>query len=268
MAGVDRIVAGGVKAEEKTPLIRQLSRRSSTNGAESHWGEEYDDELNSKEIKAEFITKVYTILSAQCFLLFGGIALFGFVASLRTWWLTAIQPNVAIMWGCFGLSIALLCVLAFKKDQYPINFFLLFFFTLFETVDILFVSVPMSEKDPGAVVSAVGTTAVIFLTLTLYACYSKRDFSFLGGFLICALVANILLGIVCWFAHWPMMTFLYHVMGVLIFSGFILYDTDQIVNKIELTEVDTGTAIWGAIELFLDILNLLLHLMALFGGRD
>lgn len=264
---MDRFVAKGAKQAETTPLVRQMSRRSSV--GESHFDvDEYNTELNTAEIKTQFIVKVYTILCAQCTVLFGGIALFGFIPSWQKWWLDTMQSNSGIMWACLIVSIAVLCVLAFQKDKYPQNFIWLLIFTLCETVSVLFVSVPMSAKNPWGLLAAVGATAVIFLTLTAYACYSKRDFSFLGGFLLVTLVAHIFLGIVCWLAGWSALTFLYHILGVLLFCGFILYDTDQIVNKISLTEVDTGTAIWGAIELFLDILNLLLHLMALFGGRD
>ena len=54
--------------------------------------------------------------------------------------------------------------------------------------------------------------------------------------------------------------------GVLIFTGYILYDTDQIINKVQLEDCDTGTAIWGAVELYLDIVNLFLHILALLAN--
>jgi len=90
----------------------------------------------------------------------------------------------------------------------------------------------------------------------------------MGTFLYVALFANIVLGIVAWIFAWTFMFYLYHIAGVLIFTGFIVYDTDQIVNKVSLEDCDTGTAIAGALELYLDILNLFIHLLALFGSRD
>lgn len=111
------------------------------------------------------------------------------------------------------------------------------------------------------VMQALGGTGAIFLTLSAYALTSKKDFSFLGGFLFTGLIVLIVASIAGMFFHVPAMQLAIAAAGVMIFSGFILFDTSRIINGGETNYVV------ATIELYLDLLNLFLSLLRLLSNR-
>lgn len=119
--------------------------------------------------------------------------------------------------------------------------------------------------NPTIVMTALGGTGTIFLGLSGYALTTRKDFSFLGGFVMVgmlvvlgAAVLNIFLGI-------PALFLAVNAAVVLIMSAFILWETSSLIHNGE-TNYIMATA-----GLFLSIINLfqaLLHLLGAFGGND
>ena len=107
-------------------------------------------------------------------------------------------------------------------------------------------------------------TVLIFGALTLYVMTSKRDFSFMAGFLITGLVV-VLIGTLlnAFFFQSPATEFIISGAGVLLFSGFILYDTSNILRHYEVEDYTSAT-----LALYLDILNLFLFLLRFLNSRD
>ncbi|RMG28286.1 MAG: Bax inhibitor-1/YccA family protein [Gammaproteobacteria bacterium] len=110
------------------------------------------------------------------------------------------------------------------------------------------------------VMTALGGTGVVFLGLSAYALTTRRDFSFLGGFLfvglivaMIAMVANLFLGI-------PALSLATSAIVVLIMSGLILFDTSRIIHGGETNYV------MATIALYLDLYNLFIHLLNLLGA--
>lgn len=115
------------------------------------------------------------------------------------------------------------------------------------------------------VMTALGGTGVIFLGLSSYALTTKKDFSFMGGFLMVGLMVVIFSAIANMFLQMPIMSLVINAVVVMIMSGLILFETSRIINGGE-TNYIMATA-----SLFLSILNLfqaLLHLLGAFGGND
>ena len=119
--------------------------------------------------------------------------------------------------------------------------------------------------NPSIVMTAVGGTGTIFLGLSGYALTTRKDFSFLGGFVMVgmlvvlgAAVLNIFLGI-------PALFLAVNAAVVMIMSAFILWQTSSLIRNGE------TNYIMAAAGLFLSILNLfqaLLHLLGAFSGND
>lgn len=109
------------------------------------------------------------------------------------------------------------------------------------------------------IMMAFGSTAVIFLALSGYALTTKKDFSFLSGFLFVGLVVAFLGMLGAWFFEIPALQLAISAVVVLLMSGFILYDTSNIVNGYE------TNYIMATIALYLDIYNMFVNLLALFG---
>ena len=125
----------------------------------------------------------------------------------------------------------------------------------------------LSASGGLVIVHALATTAAAFLTLSGYALISKKDFSFLGGFLSVGLW--VLIGAILF--SWVGSLFGVQVSGlhlaissmaVLLFSGFILFDTHRILSGGERNYV------LATVSLYLSIYNLFIHLLALFGFAD
>ena len=111
-------------------------------------------------------------------------------------------------------------------------------------------------------------TAAAFGALSLYGYTTKRDLTAMGKFLFMGLVGIILAGLVNMI--WPSgtMSFIISVAGVLIFSGLIAYDTQRIKEQYAEsygTDVAEKMAIFGALSLYLDFINLFQFLMSFLG---
>lgn len=124
----------------------------------------------------------------------------------------------------------------------------------------------LALSNGGQVVAmSLAGTGVIFLGLSAYVLTTKKDFSFLGGFLmvgllvaIIAMVANLFLGI-------PALSLAISAAVIMIMSGFILFETSQIINGGETNYV------MATVSLYISIYNIftsLLHILGAFSGDD
>ncbi len=119
--------------------------------------------------------------------------------------------------------------------------------------------------NPSIVSTALGGTGVIFLGLSGYALTTRKDFSFMGGFLMVGMVVVIAASLANIFLQMPIMSLMVSGAVVMLMSGLILYQTSSIINGGE-TNYIMATA-----SLFLSIINMfqaLMHLLGAFGGDD
>jgi modulator of FtsH protease len=116
------------------------------------------------------------------------------------------------------------------------------------------------------VMLAAGGTGIIFLTLAGIATTSRKDFSFLGNFLMVGLILLIVASLANLFFQIPVLSLALSGIAVLLFSGFILYDVSRIVNGGETNYVMATLAIY--LDIYNLFVNLLQLLMALMGERE
>lgn len=108
-------------------------------------------------------------------------------------------------------------------------------------------------------------TAAIFLSLSYYAITSKRDFSFLSSFLMAGMIVVLLAVIASLFLAMPLLNVAISAVVILLMTGYMLYETSEIVNRPETTNYVLATY-----SLYLAIFNMftsILHLLAAFGGE-
>ena len=120
-------------------------------------------------------------------------------------------------------------------------------------------------NGPSLVMQALGGTALVFFSLSGYVLTTRKDFSFLGGFLMVGLLVIVVASIANIFFSIPAVSLAISAAAVLIMSGLILFDTSRIINGGETNYIRATVA------LYLDIYNLfihLLHLLGVFGGDD
>lgn len=119
--------------------------------------------------------------------------------------------------------------------------------------------------NPSIVMTALGGTGVIFLGLSGYALTTRKDFSFMGGFLMVGMLVIIGAALLNIFMGIPALSLTISAAVIMIMSGFILYETSSLIHGGE-TNYIMATA-----SLFLSILNIftsLLHLLGALGGDD
>jgi len=109
------------------------------------------------------------------------------------------------------------------------------------------------------VTMAFGGTAAIFLGLSAYALVSRRDFSFLGGFLMVGILVGFLASLGAVFFHLPALSLAVSAMFVLLMSGLILFETSNIVHGGE------TNYILATVTLYVALFNLFLALLQLLG---
>jgi len=115
------------------------------------------------------------------------------------------------------------------------------------------------------IMQALGGTALIFFALSGYALTSKKDFSFMGGFLMVGLIVVLVASLANIFFQIPALSLAVSAAIIMIMSGLILFDTSRIINGGE------RNYIRATISLYLNIYNIfvhLLHLLGVFGGDD
>lgn len=115
------------------------------------------------------------------------------------------------------------------------------------------------------VATALGGTGVVFLGLSAYALTTKRDFSFMGGFLFVGMMVVLVAMIANLFLEIPAMSLAISAVVVLLMSGMILFDTSRIINGGETNYIR------ATVSLYLDIYNLfvsLLQLLTAFSGDE
>jgi len=115
------------------------------------------------------------------------------------------------------------------------------------------------------IATALGGTGIIFLSLSAYALTTRKDFSFLGGFLITGFMVILIASLANIFLHMPAFSLAISGAVIMIMSGFILFDTSRIINGGE------TNYILATVSLYLSIYNIfvsLLQILGAFSGDD
>lgn len=209
------------------------------------------------DIRMAFIRKVYAILTVQ---LLATAALSG-VSMASTTYKNWIQSNQWMMWVSIFGSLIFLGLTFWKRKSYPTNLAFLAGFTAMEAYSI---SVIVSFTDSKIVLEAVIFTFGIFVALSLFACQSKYDFTSWMPYLFGALWVLILFGFMSMFFPYSSKIELgYGIISALIFSGYILVDTQLIMRHYHVEE-----EIAAAISLYLDIINLFLAILRILNSQN
>jgi len=231
--------------------------------------------IESTAVRHGFVQKVYGILGMQLLVttVVGGLVM--------TWSSSLAKSNPASLMGLILLStmvsISSMCVFTCCPDtmrQTPINYIILTIFTLAEAVVVGVVS---SSYTTESVLMVLAVTVFVVLGLTLFACQTTYDIT---GFMPYMLVVCMVfcgfgmlfwIGALCGLASSPAfhgLRLMYAFFGALLFSGFIVLDTQLIVGgKHSKYSFSLDDYCMAAISLYLDIIQLFMFLLELLGDR-
>jgi modulator of FtsH protease len=222
--------------------------------------EAYTSSRHSVGTKAELITflkSTYQLFASSLLAASAGAYIgLGMVSAIASWY-----------WGLVILEFVFLFGLYAVKDKPGINLAVLFGFTFLSglTLTPLLSSVFMMPGGAAIVAQAFLMTSIAFGGISMFAMTTKRDFSAMGKMLFIAVIILVVASLSNIFFHSPVLQLAIAGIGALVFSAFILYDTQQIIRG------GFSTPIEAAIALYIDFLNLfisLLQILAAFNSSD
>lgn len=217
-----------------------------------------DDYVSSaKTAYQSLLSKVLTLLSFS--LVMAGIGLFAGLqllsAGLGGFWLPAIILEIIAL-------IALMITANKLPNATMLNLSLLYLFTFISGLTIsTIIAAYVAAGAAVAIYQALALTGVLTVGLGMYAWTTKRNLSFLGPILFIGLFAVIVASIFSIFFATGPLSFIIALVSVGLFCGFIVYD----IQRIKFTENTIAAAILLTVSIYLDILNLFLSLLRLFG---
>jgi FtsH-binding integral membrane protein len=218
--------------------------------------------LNDPQVRAGFVRKVYGILSVQLVLtvaIAAPIMIFG-----QEW----IDLNEQYASAAIIISlVVVMCMSCFCMDMarvYPQNYLFLAIVTVCEAVVVGFIS---AMYELPSVCIAAGLTSGIFFGLTAFACTTKRDFTGMGSYLMSALMGLIFTSFLCMFFPSAIGHTLVAGAGAILFSCYIVYDTQLIVGGKSDSKFTVDDYVFAAFKIYMDIIRLFLYLLRLFGER-
>jgi len=161
--------------------------------------------------------------------------------------------------GSFGTLIAL----QFLRERSPLNLGLLYAFATFEGMLLgLILDAYVASGLGGVVMNAAAATAAVTLGAGTYGYTTRRDLTGMRGFLFVGLLGVIVASVVGIFIHLPLLYVGISAVASVLFTGFLVFDLNRVANSRGATE---GQAILLAVSVYLDIINLFLALLRLFG---
>lgn len=211
-----------------------------------------------------YMLKVYNYMT-------GGLALTGIIA-----FLTASSPallhtiyNTPLMWVVMLAPLAFVFFLSFKIDSIKASTaqMLFWIYAAIMGLSLAFIFVAYTGES---ITRVFFITAGTFGAMSLYGYTTGTDLTRFGSFLFMGLIGIIIASVVNIFLGSSALQFAVSVIGVLVFTGLTAYDTQKIKSMYMDGlgyESSTKMAIMGALNLYLDFINLFLMLLRLFGDR-
>lgn len=205
--------------------------------------------------RMSFIRKVYALFFAGILFAIGGVAL-GFT-------IPALMGTVASHpWITLFVMIGAVFGAQAVRHVPVVNLLALFGFTALTGVIISPLIAIYTQLNPASILQAGVLTVGIFGGLTAYVFISKRDFSFLRGMVTTGLIVVILAGLLnVLVVGSSALAFAVSAATLLLFAGFVLYDTSNIIRR-----YPTNEYVAGALSLYLDALNIFLALLRLLNS--
>ncbi|KAA0194857.1 Transmembrane BAX inhibitor motif-containing protein 1, partial [Fasciolopsis buskii] len=224
--------------------------------------------FSEKSIRHAFIRKVYLILTAQLLVTVAFICLLLLVNPVR-YWVLRNSWFYYISYGVFLCTyISLICCPSVRR-RFPGNFIALAIFTLaFSYMTGTIASFHRTES----VLIAAGITAALCLAITLFATQTRIDFTMCSAMLFVLTIVVFITGIVCAIVYAVsgpnrVLQAVYGGLGALLFGLYLAYDTQMIMGGRK-HEMSPEEYIFGALQLYLDVVYLFLMILSLFGNKE
>jgi len=218
------------------------------------------------EVQRKFMAGVYFRMT---------IALF--ITAAVAWYASGSQQIMGFLYSHRGMPfyalivVELVLVIALSAAIHKMSSFVaLFFFILYSVLNGLSFSAIFILYELGSVFHIFLISALMFGAMSVYGAFTKSDLTSAGRYLMMALIGLIVAGLVNLLFRSPMLDWITSIVGVGIFIGLTAYDTQRLMRigvKNDGSEKFQKMAVIGALELYLDFINIFLKMLRLFGKR-
>lgn len=215
---------------------------------------------------ASFMHKVYAWMSLG--LAITAVTAYGVYSTPELF--RAIVTNRFVFFGLLLGQLGLVFYIssAFQKLSYATNVLL---FSLYSALLGVTLSVIFAVYQIGSIYQIFAITVAMFGFMAVYGYYTKSDLTSVGQVMFMGLIGIIIAGIVNIFLHSPMMNYVISFIGILVFTGLTAYDVQRIKllgsELLNRGEEERKIALVCALSLYLDFINLFLHLLNFLGKK-
>uniref|UniRef100_A0A336KHG3 CSON010468 protein n=1 Tax=Culicoides sonorensis TaxID=179676 RepID=A0A336KHG3_CULSO len=217
--------------------------------------------FTTKQIRLDFLRKVYGILTIQLLVTF--LIVFALVNSIEaTLWM---EDHIWIVYICMGVALVIMITLACCPHMgrtFPANFIFLGLMTLCESVIITVICWYYDRED---ILLALGITIGLVAVLTAFAMQTKWDFTIYIGFMCIAFLLVLVIGVVAIFFPDRLLHIIYSSFVILLVCGAIIIDTQLMLIGKHKHSFEPEDYVFAALALYVDIITLFIHILRLIG---
>jgi len=209
------------------------------------------------EIQATFFGKVMFALAIAILVTFLGVWV-GF-----TYFIEYFVQNPMLIWVVFGAELVLIFTSGKWSTKRPLNYWLFGLFALLSGISVTpLLLVATAMAGISIVLKALFATVLLFAATAAIGYTTKKSLANLGGFLMIALIGMIIVGVIGFFIPWgTQFEMIYSGIGVLLFSGFIVYKFNMLKHYPEDRYIDAALGLYLSLfNLFIFVLRLLMSM--------
>lgn len=220
-----------------------------------------------ENVVADFFRRVYLWMTL-------GLATTGVIAFFVASSPALIQAifTTPLRWVVFLAPLGIVLAMSFLQEKLSPSLAMGLFFLYAALNGVAFSSIFLVYT--GTSISVVFfITGGMFASISAFGFITKRDLSAMGRFFFMGLIGLLIAMVVNMFLQSPALTWAISVIGVIVFAGLTAWDTQKLKNMVSSGMVVSGTeaaqklAIFGALMLYLDFINMFLFLLRLVGNR-
>lgn len=232
--------------------------------SEEAFSDVMENQVGTRNAASNFISNVFSMMT---------LALA--ISGVSAYWLVASEIYLSL--GSFGimviqfapLGLVLLMGFGYKKLS---SLALTGVFLVYSVLMGMSIGMILLMYTASTVYITFGITSATFLSMALLGYTTKTDLTKFGSLLFMALIGIIIAMFVNWFMQSAMLDYIISIIGILVFTGLTAYDVQKIKNMsaqvVDGAEETKKMVIMGALNLYLDFVNLFLFILRIFGSRD
>tara|TARA_B110000977_G_scaffold9052_1_gene12040 strand:- start:215 stop:886 length:672 start_codon:yes stop_codon:yes gene_type:complete len=171
-----------------------------------------------------------------------------------------------LKWVVIFAPLAAILVMSFASANFSKSGLQMFLYAFAGLMGLSFATI-FAVYTMGSIFTAFMGAGVLFGTMSFYGYFTKKDLTSMGQLMFVGLIAIIIASIVNIFIGSTVMQMVISAIAIIVFLGLTAYDTQRIREMVSVGG-DTGKQeVMGALTLYLDFINLFIHLLQLFGNR-